>query len=79
VRRAAGITATYNLVGSLAGLAGSLSTQGQFAPSLPFWMMAAAAGAVIGSTLGARFLPPTAMRMILASILVIAGARLVTS
>jgi uncharacterized protein len=79
VRRAAGITATYNLVGSLAGLAGSLSTQGQFAPALPVWMIAAAAGAVIGSTLGARFLPPKVMRVILASILVIAGARLVSS
>jgi uncharacterized membrane protein YfcA len=76
VRRAAGITATYNLIGSLAGLAGSLSTEGQFASALPVWMIAAAVGGVIGSTLGARFLPPKAMRMILASILVIAGSRL---
>jgi uncharacterized protein len=79
VRRAAGITATYNLIGSLAGLAGSLSTKGEFAPALPVWMLAAAAGAVVGSTLGARFLPPKAMRIILASILVFAGAKLVTS
>lgn len=79
VRRAAGITATYNLIGSLAGLAGSLSTKGQFAPALPVWMMAAAAGAVIGSTLGAGFLPPKAMRIILASILVFAGSKLVIS
>ena len=76
-RVAAGISAVFILANSIAGLAGNLSSVGALPPALPFWLVAVAAGALVGSELGARRLRVTALRQALAVVLVIAGLKLI--
>lgn len=77
VRRAAAVTAAYNLLNSAAALAGSRATLGRLPPELPLWLLAVAAGGALGATLGARFLPERALRLLLAAILLASGARMI--
>ena len=76
-RRAAGLSAVFILVNSLAGLLGHLST-GRHVPlaTLPLALVALAGG-LYGSWLGARRLPPLVLRRLLAAVLVVAGGKLV--
>ena len=76
VRRTAAVSAAYNLLNSAAALAGSYATLGQLPPSLPAWLAAVAVGGMIGATLGARYLPDRTLRCLLATILLLAGARM---
>lgn len=77
VRRAAGISAPFILVNSLAGLAGFL-TSGLTIPSvlLPL-ALAAMLGGTLGSYLGSGRLPVRAVQRLLALVLVIAGSKLI--
>jgi uncharacterized membrane protein YfcA len=80
-KKTAGISAAFILVNSVAGLAGQIHS-GQFKPgqtlSVEFltWAIAAAAGGLIGSALGAKKLGHTPLRRVLAAVLVIAGAKM---
>ncbi|MGA1817497.1 TSUP family transporter [Sphingobium sp. WW5] len=76
-RRAAGVTAAYNLLNSAAALAGSVATIGRLPPALPLWLAAAGIGGLLGSAIGVRLLPASAMRALLAGLLLIAGAKLI--
>ncbi len=76
VRRTAAVTAAYNLLNSAAALAGSYATLGRLPPSLPSWLVAVAVGGMIGATLGARHLPERTLRCLLATILLLSGARM---
>jgi hypothetical protein len=76
-RQAAGVSAAFILVNSLAGLLGHLTSLTSLPPALPWWALAAAIGGVLGSTLGSRKLGGPALRKLLAGVLVIAGTKLV--
>ena len=74
---AAGVTAPFVLVNSLAGLAGNLSGTRDL-PGLALPLAGAVAlGGFVGSSLGSRRLPHVAIERLLALVLVIAGGKLV--
>ena len=77
LRRTAAVTAAYNLLNSAAALAGAYATLGRLPPALPLWLVAAAFGGTIGSTLGSRYLPDRTLRHVLAVVLAVSGIKLV--
>jgi uncharacterized protein len=72
-RRAAAVSAAYNLINSAAAFAGAFAASRVLLPALPWWLMAAGLGGAIGATLGSRFLSDRVLRLILAAILALAG------
>jgi hypothetical protein len=76
VRRAAAVAAAYNLLNSAAALGGSYATLDRLPASLPWWLVAAGIGGVIGTTIGARHLPDRSLRVVLAIVLTISGGKL---
>ncbi|MBI3417368.1 MAG: sulfite exporter TauE/SafE family protein [Verrucomicrobia bacterium] len=76
-RSAAATSALFILVNSAAGLTGHVSS-GQRIPSFA-WLLAAAAvvGGGVGSHLGSRRFPVRTISLMLAAVLVIAGAKLI--
>jgi uncharacterized membrane protein YfcA len=77
VREAAAVSALFILLNSSAGLAGYWQSGREF--PVFAWSLAAvaAAGGLIGSQLGSRHLPVRAIGMLLAVVLLIAGAKLI--
>ena len=76
-KQASATSALFILVNSIAGLVGFVSAK-QSVPSLALVLAAAAiAGGAIGSYLGSRRFPVRAICMLLATVLVIAGAKLI--
>lgn len=76
-RSASGVAATFILVNSIAGLAGTTFAVGALPTALPLWAVAALAGGLIGTQLGTRTLPLPGVRYALALVLVIAGAKMI--
>lgn len=76
-REAAGISAPFILGNSLTGLAGAFLAGQNFAPELPLYAGVALLGAAVGTAITLR-IPERAVRLVLAAIVAIAGARLVT-
>ena len=76
-RDAAGASAALNLTNSLAALTGDLPGLGSLPLFFPGWALAALAGAVIGSGLGARRLGGGTLRHLLAGVLGIVGVKLI--
>jgi uncharacterized protein len=72
-RHAAGLSALFNLLNSAAALAGLWSTSLVLPPELPWWLVAVAVGAILGSWLGVRHLPPRVLRYILSALLLAGG------
>jgi len=79
VRRAAAVSAAYNLLNSVAALAGAYATLNRLPAPLPWWLIAAGVGGVIGTTVGTRYLPDHGLRYLLAIVLVISGLKLILS
>lgn len=79
VRRAAAVTAAYNLLNSAAALIGAYSILGALPHALPLWLVAVGIGGTAGSFVGSRYLPESALRYILAAILFVSGVKLVLS
>lgn len=75
-REAAGISAAFILVNSVAGLAGHSLASRTLPHALPLFAVAAVLGGLIGSSLGSRRLGSPAFRRLLGVVLVIAGAKL---
>lgn len=75
-REAAAVSAIFILVNSIAGLAG-FAMSGQAIPTVA-WPLAIAAivGGAIGSQLGSRHFPVRTISLLLATVLVIAGSKL---
>jgi hypothetical protein len=73
---ASGVSAPFILVNSVAGLAGGFTANTQL-PTFT-WMLALAVmvGGTIGSYFGSRRLPLTAIKRLLAAVLIIAGSKL---
>ncbi len=79
VKRAAAVSALFIWVNSVAGLSGYVIS-GQPVPRF-IWALAPAAvvAGTVGSYLGSRRLPPRTISLLLATVLVIAGAKLLFS
>jgi uncharacterized protein len=78
-KQAAAVSALFILVNSAAGLAGHVAATGALPPMLWPLLAAAAAGGFIGATLGAGRFEPTLIRRLLATVLVVAGLKLLLS
>jgi len=78
-KRTAATSSLFILVNSVAGL-GGLASRGWTPPS-SLWLLAACAGAggITGATLGSRKATPRTLNVLLAVVLLIAGAKLVLS
>lgn len=75
--RTSAVAAAFILVNSLAGLAGAAAGLPRLPTGLPVWVVAVVIGAVIGTQLGSRWLPVSALRYLLAAVLVVAGLNLI--
>jgi hypothetical protein len=75
-RRAAAVAQINNLYTAVAALAGMLARMHALPHQLPWWAASAGLGGMLGSWLGARHLPATALRYVLAAVLAISGAKM---
>jgi uncharacterized membrane protein YfcA len=75
-RRAAAVTAAYNLLNSAAALLGATATIGRLPDALPLWLIAAGIGGTLGAWAGSRLLPEAILRPVLALVLLGSGLRL---
>jgi uncharacterized protein len=77
IREAAAVSALFILVNSIAGLVGYF-TANRFLPSLGLILAGAAViGGALGSHFGSRRFPPRTISLVLAIVLIIAGAKLI--
>ena len=76
-RDAAGLSGSFILLNSIAGLAGLLSVGLVLPQALPLWIVAVAAGGLIGSWLGAARFSVLSLRRALSFVLLLAAAKLV--
>lgn len=74
---AAGVSALFILLNSVAGLLGAFSSTKNLPDFILPLLLAAALGGVIGSYFGSRRLAPVAIKRLLAAVLLIAGAKLI--
>ncbi len=75
-RRTSGIAATFILVNSIAGLAGTSFSVQALPSALPLWGLAALAGGLLGTWLGTKLLPIPGLRYVLAAVLIVASAKM---
>jgi hypothetical protein len=76
MRTTAAISAAFILVNSVAGLAGLITTGISLPHGLPWMMLAAVGGALVGSELAVRRLAPVRLRQLLGVVLVIAAVKM---
>jgi uncharacterized membrane protein YfcA len=77
IRQAAAVSALFILVNSMAGLVGYFTAKHSI-PSLGVFLAAAAVtGGVFGSHLGSRRFPARTISLLLATVLIIAGTKLI--
>jgi uncharacterized protein len=77
-RETSGVSVTFILVNSIAGLVGNYSSITLLSPDLIFWAPAALVGGWIGTELGTRVLPVTGIRKFLSVVLLLAGLKLLS-
>ncbi len=75
-RRAAGISAPFILSNSVLGLAGALLAGQHITPGAGLYAVGAIAGAILGTSIGGRWMSERVTRYVLAAILLFAGSRL---
>jgi len=75
-RRTSGIAAGFIFVNSAAGLAGNIASVGALPSELPIFLVATAAGALLGTWLGVDRLPRAWLLRFLGLVLTIAGGKL---
>jgi uncharacterized protein len=75
-REALGVSALFIVVNSVAGLAGHLASIREIPFGVAVLALAAFLGAVVGTELGSRTLPPPWIRGALAAVLIIAASKL---
>jgi uncharacterized membrane protein YfcA len=76
-RDAAGLSGAFILANSVSGLIGLATGGATLPPALPIWIVAVAAGGLIGSWVGAQRFSVLGLRRVLAVVLVLAAAKLV--
>lgn len=74
-----GIAAAFILINSIAGLLGVMSSATQLPAALPYWAFAAVVGGLIGAEYGSKRLNNTAIKKLLALVLLIAGAKMIAT
>lgn len=74
-RGAAGITAPFILVNSIAGLAGNLLTVASLPAELPYLVIVVLAGALIGTQIGIRWVSIVSLQRLLGVVLLVAAAK----
>lgn len=77
IKQAAGVSAAFILVNSIAGLLGYLSKFPTFPASLWYWSIAAAVGGWIGAEYGSKRIGSKRLQFLLAVVLAIAGIKLI--
>lgn len=77
-RVAAGISAAFIVVNSLAGLAGRWTAVESLPPSMPFYAAAVAVGGFLGASLAVRRFSAAGLRVMLAGVLIIAAFKMLT-
>ena len=75
-KRTAATSIVFVLVNSLAGLGGVFSDMPTLPSELPFYVVAAISGGLLGSWLGARKLPGNGIRILLAVVLLVAAFKM---
>jgi uncharacterized membrane protein YfcA len=75
-RRTSGVVAAFIFLNSAAGLAGNVASVGHLPSQLPIFLIAVAAGALLGTGLGVERLPRPWLLRTLGLVLSIAGAKL---
>jgi uncharacterized membrane protein YfcA len=76
-KTAAGVSAMFILVNSMAGLAGNLGQAANLPANVWLWIAAAVAGGLLGSTLGSKRFNSLTLRRVLAIVLLFAGIKLI--
>ena len=76
VRKTAAVSAAFIWLNSVAGLLGNAGTGLELPHELPLWAAAAVTGGVLGSWWGSRQAQPAVLRQMLATVLIIAGGKL---
>ncbi|MBA4183167.1 MAG: sulfite exporter TauE/SafE family protein [Acidobacteria bacterium] len=76
-KRAAGISAMFILVNSIAGLLGNYAQISALPVNVWFWIAAAVGGGIIGSSLGSGYFESITLRRVLAVVLLTAGIKLI--
>lgn len=74
-RQASGITAPFILVNSVAGLAGNLMVLRSLPPELPYFVIAALLGAVVGTQMGIKVASFAVLQRLLAAVLFVAAVK----
>jgi len=74
-----GVAAAFILVNSIAGLMGVLLKAPALPSGLPYWVLAAVLGGLIGAEYGSSKLANPSIRMLLALVLLLAGSKMVFS
>jgi uncharacterized protein len=75
-RRTSGVVASFIFLNSLAGFAGNAASVGHLPRELPIFLLAAGAGALLGTWLGVERLPRPWLLRTLGLVLIVAGAKL---
>lgn len=75
-QRTAAVSIVFVLVNSVAGLGGVISDGAALPAALPYYIIAAVSGGLIGSALGAKKLPGDGIRLLLALVLLIGAAKM---
>ena len=76
VKRVAATSAVFILVNSVAGLTGWMAAGNTFPEFAPRFIVVVIVGGLLGSYLGAFYLPPRILRRCMAGVLVLAGVKL---
>jgi hypothetical protein len=75
-KHAAALSAPFILTNSVLGFAGTVLAGERVAPGVEFYAVAALTGAVLGTTIGLRWMSDQTTRLVLALILLFAGVQL---
>ena len=75
-QRTAAISIVFVLVNSIAGLGGVIADSPSLPASLPIYIIAALAGGLAGSSLGAKRIPGNGIRLLLVFVLLIAAVKM---
>jgi uncharacterized protein len=76
-RQAAGVSAPFILVNSIAGLMGQVATIANVSSAVILWAVSVGIGGFIGAEYGSRRLATPIMRRLLSAVLVIAGLKMI--
>jgi uncharacterized membrane protein YfcA len=69
----------FNLMNSVAALAGTWATRPLLPAHLPLWLVCVGLGGLIGSWIGALQLNPRTLRLLLAFLLLAAAAKMIAA